>query len=346
MSVRTEGLKAKVVQATWYRELSKYEKSHTGKAFWQVLNTFVPYIGLWAAMIWIVRSQTSLWYLCPLFPIAAGLVVRIFIMQHDCGHGSFLPSHKANRFLGLLCGVITFTPYDDWKHEHAAHHAGAQDLSRRGIGDIYTLTTEEFRNASPGKQRYYRFFRHPLVIFGFGPFLQFVFAHRIAHKRAGAREKQSVLITNLALLALFVLACLTIGWKTYLLIQVPIIALAASFGVWLFYVQHQYDDVYWEHHENWDPISAALEGSSYYKLPKILQWFSGNIGLHHIHHLRPRIPNYNLQKCFDEVPELQSPRTLTLWESLKCINLHLWDEKTRQMVSFRKLKLQMQGRAS
>lgn len=340
MSVRPEGLKTKVVQATWYRELSKYEKSDKRKAYGQVLNTFVPYLGLWAAMIWIVKSHHSLWYLCPLILLAAGLVVRIFIMQHDCGHGSFLDSHKANRFLGLLCGVITFTPYDDWKHEHAAHHAGAQDLDRRGVGDIMTMTTEEYQNASPGKKIYYRLFRNPLCIFGFGPFIQFVGVHRFAHKRAGARERQSVLITNLALLAVLTLACFTIGLPTYLLIQVPIIALAASMGVWLFYVQHQYDDVYWEHHAQWDPIRAALEGSSYYKLPKVLQWFSGNIGLHHIHHLRPRIPNYNLQKCFDETPELQTPRTLTLLNSLKCINLHLWDEKTRQMISFRKLQMQ------
>ena len=340
MSVRSDELKTKVVQAAWYRELSKYEKADPRKAIGQVLNTFVPYIGLWAAMIWIVRSHHSLWYLCPLIVLAAGLVVRIFIMQHDCGHGSFLKSHSANRFLGLLCGVITFTPYDDWKHEHAAHHASAQDLERRGIGDIQTLTTEEYRNASPRKRLGYRLFRHPFAIFGVGPFMQFVVAHRFAHKRSGPRERQSVVITNMALLFLVTLACLTIGWKTYLMIQVPIIGLAASLGVWLFYVQHQYDDVYWEHHEQWDPIRAALEGSSYYKLPKILQWFSGNIGLHHIHHLRPRIPNYNLQKCYDEVPELQQPRTLTLFESLKCINLHLWDESTRQMVSFRKLRMQ------
>jgi omega-6 fatty acid desaturase (delta-12 desaturase) len=344
MSVRTDELKTKVVQATWYRELSKYEKSHPGKAIWQVLNTFVPYLGLWAAMIWILRYHTSLWYLClPMMIVAAGLTVRIFIMQHDCGHGSFLKSHKANRFLGLVCGVITFTPYDDWKHEHAAHHASAQDLERRGIGDIMTMTTEEYNNATPGKKLWYRMFRHPFFIFGIGPFFQFVVAHRFPHKRSGPRERQSVLITNVALLVMVTLACLTIGLKTYLLIQAPIIGLAASLGVWLFYVQHQYDDVYWEHHEQWDPIRAALEGSSYYKLPKILQWFSGNIGLHHIHHLRPRIPNYHLQKCYDEVPELQQPRTLTLFESLKCINLHLWDEQTRQMVSFLRFrKLQMQ----
>lgn len=336
----SDDLKTRVVQAPWYRELSKYEKPDIRKAAGQILNTFVPYIGLWAAMIWIVRSHTSLWYLCPLIVLAAGLTVRIFIMQHDCGHGSFLASHRANRLLGLLCGVITFTPYDDWKHEHAAHHASAQDLERRGIGDIHTLTTEEYRNSPLDKRLYYRLFRHPFFLFMVGPAIQFVIAQRFAHKRSGPRERQSVVITNVALVALIALASVTIGLRTYLLIQGPIIAVAASLGVWLFYVQHQYDDVYWEHHAEWDPIRAALEGSSYYRLPKLLQWFSGNIGLHHIHHLRPRIPNYHLQKCYDEVPELRKARTLTLFESFKCINLHLWDEQTRQMVSFRKLRMQ------
>jgi omega-6 fatty acid desaturase (delta-12 desaturase) len=345
MSVRPEGLKTKVVQSSWYRELSKYEKAQPTKAIGQILNTFVPYMCLWAAMIWIaLSSRISHWYLCPLIVIAAGLVVRIFIIQHDCGHGSFLASHRANRLLGLICGVITFTPYDDWKHEHAAHHAGAQDLERRGIGDIKTMTTEEFKNAPLGSQIYYRLFRNPFFLFGVGPFVQFVIVQRFAHGRSGPRERQSVLITNVALLAVITLACLTIGWKAYLMIQAPIIAIAASLGVWLFYVQHQYDDVYWEHHDNWDPISAALEGSSYYQLPKVLQWFSGNIGLHHLHHLRPRIPNYNLQECFDKVPELQDCRTLTLFNSLKCANLHLWDEQNRTMVSFRKYKMQLKSR--
>ncbi len=342
MSDSSSDLKKQVVQSPWYRSLSQYEKPDLRKAIGQLLNTLVPYIGLWALMIWIVRSHHSLWLLCPLILVAAGLVVRIFIMQHDCGHGSFLGSHTANRVLGYICGVITFTPFEDWKHEHAAHHAGAQDLERRGIGDIMTMTLEEYKAASPGAKLYYRLFRNPFFMLGVGPFIQFVGVHRFTHKRSGKREKQSVLITNLALVALFVVASLTIGLRTFLLIQLPVIAVAASFGVWLFYVQHQYEDVYWARQPEWDPIRAALEGSSYYRLPKILQWFSGNIGLHHIHHLRPRIPNYNLQKCYDEVPELQQARTLTFFESFKCIGLHLWDEKNRQMVSFRALRMQRQ----
>ncbi len=342
MSVSPGELKTQVVQAPWYRGLSQYEKPDPRKAVGQIINTFVPFVGLWALMVWIVNSHHSLWYLCPLIPITAGLTVRIFIFQHDCGHGSYLPSHSANRFLGYICGVLTFTPFDDWKHEHAAHHAMAQDLERRGIGDIKTLTLEEYRDAGLSEKLFYRLFRHPFLLFLVGPTIQFVIAHRFIHKRSGKRERQSVWITNFALLAVVLLASVTIGFKTYLLIQLPVIAVAASLGVWLFYVQHQYEDVYWAHHPEWDPIRAALEGSSYYRLPKVLQWFSGNIGLHHIHHLRPRIPNYNLQKCYDEVPELRNARTLTLMNSLKCIGYHLWDEKNREMVSFRSLRTQRQ----
>lgn len=340
MSVSSGVSKADVVHAPWYRELSKYEKPDTRKAVGQILNTFVPYLALWFVMVWIVRSQASLWLLCPLVILAAGMVVRIFIFQHDCGHGSYFASKRANHVVGFLCGVITFTPFDDWKNEHSAHHAAAQDLERRGIGDIDTMTVDEYKASSLSRRIGYRFFRNPLTLFVLGPFIQFVLVNRFAHKRAGKQERRSVLMTNLALIAIVVLASLTIGLKTYLMIQAPIIALAASTGVWMFYVQHQYEDVYWSHHEQWDPIRAALEGSSYYKLPKVFQWFSGNIGLHHIHHLRPRIPNYHLQQCYDEVVELQKTKPLTFVESLKCITLHLWDEQSKKLISFRALRVQ------
>ncbi|HLK57968.1 MAG TPA: fatty acid desaturase [Chthonomonadaceae bacterium] len=340
MSLVPGELKNQVVQSQWYRALAKYEKPDVRKAIGQLFNTFIPYIALWVVMVWIIRQHLSLWFLCPLVALAAGLLVRVFIFQHDCGHGSFLASHKANRLLGYLCGVLTFTPYDDWKHEHAAHHAAAQDLDRRGMGDIPTMTVEEYRNASLLKRWYYRLFRHPFFLFLVGPAIQFVIVHRFPHRRAGKRERMSVLITNLALVSQVLIASWTIGLRTYLLIQMPIIVIAAAMGVWLFYVQHQYEDTYWAPHEDWDPIRAALEGSSHYRLPKILQWFSGNIGLHHIHHLRPRIPNYHLQQCYDEIPELQKARSLTLWESLRCMGLNLWDEQNRRLVSFRALRAQ------
>ncbi len=338
MTVGSDDLKTQVVRSEWYRGLSKYEKSDTRKAVWQIINTFVPFIALWAAMAWVVLTGKSLLWLLPMSLIAGGLTVRIFIFQHDCGHGSFFKSMKTNKIVGTICGVFTFTPFDDWKHEHAAHHAGAQDLERRGIGDITTMTVQEYEAASPLKKLGYRAFRNPFVLFVIGPFAVFVLGQRVPHKRAGKRERMSVWINNIALISLIVLACRTIGWQTYLLVQLPTTLFASTIGVWMFYVQHQYEDVYWAHHQNWDPIRAALEGSSYYRLPKILQWFSGNIGFHHIHHLRPRIPNYNLQKCYDEVPELQKASTLTFWKSLKCVTYHLWDEKTKQMISFWQLR--------
>ena len=327
-------LKTQVVRAQWYKALAQFEKPDHKKAIGQLLNTFVPYFGLWALMVWMVRSHISFWFVWPLMVIAAGLVVRIFIFFHDCGHGSFLSSHRLNRILGYLCGIVTFTPYEEWRHLHAEHHATAGDLDRRGIGDIKTMTVEEYLTASWRTRLAYRLFRSPLVLFVIGPPIEFLIVHRFPHKGIGKRERNSVLLTNVGILLMVSLASLTIGFRTYVMIQLPIIVLAGMAGVWLFYVQHQYEGVYWEHHKEWDPISAALNGSSYFRLPKVLQWFSGNIGLHHIHHLRPRIPNYRLQQCFEAVPELQAVEPLTLLKSFKCLQMHLWDEKNRQLVSF------------
>ena len=221
---------------------------------------------------------------------------------------------------------------------HAGHHATAEDLDRRGIGDVWTMTVAEYLAASKRQQRAYRLFRHPFVLFVLGPPVLFLIIQRFPHKGAGKRERNSVILTDLALLALLGLASVTIGLRAYLLIQVPVMALAGAIGVWLFYVQHQYEQVSWARHEDWNPMQAALEGSSYYRLPKVLQWFSGNIGLHHIHHLRPRIPNYNLQQCYEDTPELQAVDPLTIRCSLKSIFLNLWDESEHKLVSFRSLK--------
>jgi acyl-lipid omega-6 desaturase (Delta-12 desaturase) len=331
-------VKNQATRSEWYRKLADYEKPHTWKAVWQMINTFVPYIGVWGLMIYLLQNNYSYWLILPLAALAAGFLARVFIFFHDCGHGCFLPSKRANQILGYITGILTFTPYEEWRHRHAVHHASAGDLERRGVGDVWTMTVQEFLAAPKMTQIGYRFYRHPLVLFGIGPFYVFFIAHRFPHKDSSKRERRSVLVTNLSLLGLLLIGHLTIGWQHFLMIQLPVMSFAAAFGVWLFYVQHQYEDVYWDHHEEWDPVKAALHGSSYYKLPKILQWFSGNIGLHHIHHLKARIPNYNLQKCYDEVPEMQAVDPLTLTVSLKSLFFNLWDEKTRQMISFRKLK--------
>ncbi len=328
-------LKTKVTKSHWYHALTQFEHPDRRKAIGQIFNTFLPYAVLWGIMAWMVRHQVSVWFIAPLVVVAAGLLVRIFIVFHDCGHGSFFASQRANQSRGYISGVLTFTPYEEWRFLHAKHHASSGDLDRRGTGDIKTMTVEEYLAAPKLKRWTYRVFRNPFFLFLPGAFIEFVFVQRWPHKKSGRRERNSVHITNLALLALIAAASFTIGLRTYLLIQAPIISIAAALGVWLFYVQHQYEGVYWAKHEEWDPITAALHGSSYFQLPKVLQWFSGNIGLHHIHHLRPRIPNYKLQECYDRVPELQDVEPLTLLTSFKCLNLNLWDEQQQRLVSFR-----------
>ncbi len=214
------------------------------------------------------------------------------------------------------------------------------------MGDVWTLTVAEYLAAPKHKQLVYRLFRHPFVLFVLGPVVKFLILQRFSHQGASKRERNSVVLTNLALLALLGVVSVTIGWRAYVLIQLPVISIAGAIGMWLFYVQHQVEDIYWARHEHWDPLQAALAGSSYYRLPKVLQWFSGNIGLHHIHHLRPRIPNYNLQQCHDEIPALQAVAPLTLWRSFKCASLKLWDETAQTLVSFRSLKTRRQQTAS
>ena len=264
--------------------------------------------------------------------------MRVFIILHDCGHGSFFKSTAANDFLGSLCGVLTMTPYFRWRHDHAIHHASSGDLERRGTGDVKTLTVNEYLALPWHKKLGYQIYRHPLVLFGLAPGPLFIFAQRLVGQHTGRRERFGVHWTNAMLVAMLAALGLLLGFKETVLVQLPITLLASSAGVWLFYVQHQFEDTYWEHHPNWQYAIAALQGSSYYKLPKILQWFTGNIGLHHIHHLSPKIPNYNLQKCHDDNPLLQQVTVVTLWESLQTIPLKLWDEEQRRLVGFGHLK--------
>jgi|SRR5579872_7420998 len=333
-----ESVRKNVTRSEWFKKLSKYERPHLGKATWQLINTFVPFIALWVLMVWMLQRHLPYWSIIAPMMVTAGLMVRIYIFFHDCTHTSFFESKTANRIVGAVCGILTFTPFDMWRTAHTAHHNTAEDLDHRGTGDIWTMTVDEYCAAPLPKRILYRIFRNPCFLFGIAAPALFLFVQRFAHKGASERCRRSVVVTNLGLAALLLASHFTIGLRTYLLIQIPVMSMAASFGVWLFYVQHQYEDVYWARHEEWDPIRAALEGSSYYKLPAILQWFSGNIGLHHIHHLRPRIPNYNLQKCLDEVEELRAVKPLTLFRSLKSLFLTLWDERQQRMVTFRALR--------
>lgn len=322
----------------WQAALSNYEKPSIWKATWQLVNTFVPYVGLWILMAFMLGRGVSYWLVLPLEVVAAGLFMRMFIFFHDCGHGCFLPGRRANQIVGYITGILTWTPFDDWKHQHALHHAGSGNLDRRGAGDIWTMTVDEYIAAPMRTKLGYRLFRSPFVLLLLGPLYLFFVANRLPHKGANSAARRSVWLTNLAIIGIGSVVAWGIGWKTYLLIHLPMVAMAGVAGVWLFYVQHQYERTYWAEHEEWDPVRAALEGSSYYKLPKVLQWFSGNIGLHHIHHLRARIPNYNLQACFDNIPEVQKVQPITLFSSLKCMTLNLWDERTQNLVPFRAIR--------
>jgi omega-6 fatty acid desaturase (delta-12 desaturase) len=270
--------------------------------------------------------------------VAAALLIRIFILFHDCTHGSLLPSPRWNRNLGYLCGILTFTAFHDWRRSHAGHHITAGDLDRRGTGDIQTMTVEEYQAAPPLQKLNYRLYRHPLILLGVGPLYYFLLRNRYPSPGAKKNDFISVVVTNLALAAIIVTASLTIGFRTYLVIQLPVLMMAATLGVWLFYIQHQFQGVYWARHEDWDPWQVVMAGTSYYQLPKLLQWVTGNIGFHHVHHLRPGIPNYRLQECHEKTPELQAVKPLTLRNSLKSLQLNLYDERQRKLVSFRSLK--------
>lgn len=319
----------------WRAVLRQYSEPDLRKAIWQLVNTFVPYALLWILMVITVQRGYSYGLTLLLAVVAGFFLVRIFIFFHDCCHGSFFASRRANTILGYITGILTFTPYESWQHSHNRHHATVADLDRRGTGDVWTMTVTEYQKASRWKRFGYRLFRHPLVTFGLGPAYIFLLSQRLPDKDAGKAERRSVLITDLALVAVIALAAATIGLRTYVLIQLPVILIAGTLGVWLFYVQHQFEGVYWARHEDWDPLRAALEGSSYYKLPGVLRWLTGNIGLHHVHHVRPRIPNYNLQACLEAIPALQEVTPLTFWRSLKSPWLDLWDEERQQLISFR-----------
>ena len=325
-------------EKSWRTLLAPYKQAAWGPALFQLANTAILFAALWAAMAW-AATRGAYWALPLLAVPAAFLFIRLFIFQHDCGHGSFFPSRRANNLLGGVLGVITLFPYGYWKKTHAVHHATSGNLDDREFGDIVTMTVAEYRALSLLGRLRYRLYRHPLVMFAIGPTYQFVFKHRFPFDLpfAWKREWLSVLKTNVALAAVYALAIVALGWRTVLLVQLPIIVIAGALGVWLFYVQHQFEDTYWEHEEAWDFYRAGAHGSSFYDLGRLGHWLTGNIGYHHIHHLASQIPNYRLAACFRENPAMQRATRLTVRESLRCARLRLWDEERRTMVSFRDL---------
>jgi omega-6 fatty acid desaturase (delta-12 desaturase) len=322
--------------ADWKAIVAPFQRPSLPRALWQAITTLGSYVVLWLLMY--VAVSHSWWLAIPLVVLAGGILVRVFIIFHDCGHGSFFKSKSANDLLGFVCGLLTFTPYFQWRGEHARHHKTSGDLDRRGVGDVWTMTVQEYLESSRWERFAYRLARNPVVLFFLAPVFLFVVVQRFPPRGAGDRERTSVWVMNLAILIMVVVMSRVFGWLPYLILQLSVSAIASSLGVWLFYVQHQFEDAYWERGEKWDYSAAALKGSSFYKLPKVLQWFSGNIGFHHIHHLSPRIPNYNLPACHRSDPLFHSVKPLTLKPSLRSFTLRLWDESTSKLVGYRHLK--------
>lgn len=329
-------MQAKRETPSWVHIVSKYNRPDTRKSIWQIINSLVPYIILWYLMV--LSLDISYWITLALAVPAAGFLVRMFIIFHDCGHHAFFRSDRANRIVGTILGSLAFTPYDRWHNEHATHHRTVGNLDKRGSGDVWTLTLKEYQQLSPGKKFIYRLYRHPVILFGIAPVLLFVVWFRFTNRSMNSAERKSVYITNLILLVYVTGLILLIGWKAFLLIQLPVIYIASAAGVWLFYVQHQFEDVIWVRNENWDYLTLALHGCSYLKLPKILQWFTGNIGYHHLHHLSPRIPNYNLEKCQRENEMFKEIKAVTLLAGLRTLRFRLWNEEAQKLISFRQFR--------
>lgn len=315
------------------KALEPFQTPSLARSLRQLANSVLPYFALWAVMIRTVEFSYPL--TLGLAALAGLFLVRVFIIFHDCGHGSFFRSRAANEWVGFFTGVLTLTPHHQWWRNHALHHAHAGNLDKRGTGDVWTLTVQEFREKPWYARLGYALVRQPAFMLTVGPFLVFAIQHRFPTKASRAKEKRSILLTNLVLAAAITALCLTIGWKAYLMIHLPVLLVAGAAGIWLFYVQHQFEGTYWDRSGSHDFVRAALEGSSFYRLPRVLQWFTGNIGFHHVHHLSPRIPNYRLEACHRAFASFHRVHSLTLRTSLRSLQLRLWDEHERRLVGWR-----------
>jgi len=317
----------------WVSIIKKYSNPQSVKSWWQVANSIIPYIGIWILMIY--SLDYSYWITLGLSLLAAGFMTRIFIIFHDCGHGSFFKSERLRRIVGIITGGIVYTPYHKWHYMHMVHHRTVGDLDKRGIGDVMTLTVEEYKNKTPRQKLFYRLYRNPIILFFIAPFFLFTVVNRLTNRKKFSRKINIYThLTNVGIILAIGLISYFIGFINFILIQIPILYFATVFGVWLFYVQHQFEDVEWERSQNRDFKTIAMNGSSYLKLPPVLQWFSGNIGFHHIHHLSPKIPNYNLQKCFRETPLFQK-NGISILEGIKTMKYRLWDEASKKLLSFK-----------
>jgi len=320
---------------SWQKVIMKYNQPDLRKSIWQICNSVIPYFIVWYLMVQSLHISYLITFFLTL--IGSGLLVRIFIIFHDCGHGSYFKSKKANNIVGIICGIIAYTPYYKWHSQHSEHHATTVNLDKRGNGDVWIMTVNEYLNSSKWKRFFYRAFRNPFIMFTLGPLFMILVQNRFSKKYMTPKERWNIYFTNIVLLLMATGMSLLIGLKAYLLIQVPLIIIAHTIGLWLFYIQHQFEDVSWDRTGSWDYKTAAIEGSSFLKLPVILQWFTGNIGFHHVHHLSPRIPNYNLARCQYENDLFKDVKPITLLSTFKALNLSLWDEANGQLVRFRKV---------
>lgn len=322
------------VARDWLHVLNEYRKPKLSRSIFELVATAGPLIALWV-MAWLALS-VSVWLTLLITIPAAGFLVRLFLIQHDCGHGSFFRKRATNDWVGRLLGVLTLTPYDIWQRSHSVHHATTGNLDERGVGDIKTLTVAEYRDLSLIGRFQYRLYRHPIVLFGIGPAYQFVVAHRLpAGYWSNLKFWVSAMATNIGIAVFVLFMVWLVGAQAFFVVHLPIVLLASSIGVWLFYIQHQFEDAYWEATDNWNVHDAALQGSSHYDLPKPLPWLTANIGVHHIHHLCARIPYYRLSEVIKDFPELADVHRITLWESFKYAGLQLWCTEQKRLISFR-----------
>ena len=325
-------------QKPWRDTLAPFATPCAGRGLLAVTTSFVPYLLLTAAIY--ATLGVSIALTVALTILAAGFLVRVFVVFHDCAHGSLLPSRRANAVLGTAMGLLVLSPFVRWRHDHAVHHATAGDLDRRGVGDIITLTVEEYAARSWRGRLGYRLLRNPVVMFGLGPIVAMVVGPRIVARGAKPRMRNSVLATDALVVVIVASVCWLIGWGDFLLIWAPAAMLAGAVGIWLFYVQHQFEDTYWQRRDEWTYADAALRGSSYLKLPPVLGFFTGNIGLHHVHHLNARVPNYHLKRAHESTPLFAEVPTLTLWDGLRAVRLKLWDERSGRLVTFAQARRQ------
>ena len=321
------------LQETWKRDIAPFEKPDLKRSVWQLADSILPFLALWCLAY--LSLSISFWITLALVIPTAGFFIRIFIIFHDCTHHSFFKNRRANEIVGIVTGILTLFPYYLWRYDHTVHHATSGNLARRGTGDIWTLTVNEYLALPRMRKCWYRVYRNPFVMFGLGAFVLFLFNNRHNRKGAGRRERLNTYATNVILAGIMGSLCLTLGWGKVLLVEGSVLYLSGALGIWLFYVQHQFESTYFERPETWDYVSAATQGSSFYKLPGILRWMTGNIGFHHVHHLSARIPNYNLPRVCVSVPSLRNASSIGLVASLRSLRYRVWDEEEKRLVAFR-----------